>query len=173
MKKALSKRTIREASAWLLIGACLFAIPGCNRPSAANNPKLATEIVAEFRGGKILESDLPRPEVFEAEYTLYQAKLARINEVAEKKFLENAARKRGISVDEFLKREVRPRVSFTDEEVEKEYQFVMSIKDDPKFKNLPEQEKEKRALAKLGLEPSSGRRFEDFVREKARESFYV
>jgi protein-disulfide isomerase len=172
MKKVLSKRIVRNASAWLMVSVCLFAIPGCSHLSAERDSRPAAGIIAEFRRGKILESDLPRPEIFEAEYALYQARLARINEVVEKKFLENAARKREMSVDEFLKRVVGTQVLVTDEEIEKDSrQFVASIKDDPRHRNLSEGEKEKKVLAKLNLEPNSGKRMEDLVKEKSRESF--
>jgi len=150
---------------------CVYisTVCGCSRLSATRDPMPMTGILAEFRGGEIRESDLPRAEIFKAEYALYQTKLARINEAIEKKFLEHAAQKRGMSVEEFLKREVTSRVSITDEEVKKEYlQFVASVKDNPRFKNLPEQEKEEKALARLGLKPNFGKSFEVLVKEKFR-----
>lgn len=139
MKKRLSRRTARNASAWLLLGAGLFALSGCSRSSAARDPKPSARVIAEFRGGEIRESDLSRAEVFEAEQVSYRTKLARINDVAENNFLEREAKKNGISVEEFLKREVMPRVSVTNEEVEKEYlRFVASVKDNPGLRNLSE-----------------------------------
>ncbi len=150
---------------------CVYisTVCGCSRLSATRDSMPAAEILAEFRGGEIRESDLPRAEIFKAEYALYQTKLARINEAIEKKFLEHAAQKRGMSVEEFLKREVTSHVSITDEEVKKEHlKFVESVKDNPRFKNLSEQEKEEKALARLGLKPNFGKSFEVLVKEKFR-----
>jgi hypothetical protein len=159
---------MHKSFVWLF-SVCLLSINGCSSHHAADESKSRTgrrdTLLAEFEGGRILENDLPREVIFEAEEVLYQTKLRQVEKLIEEKFLVRSAKKHGLSTDEFLREKVAALYSVTEQEIEREYSKYMGyFNNNPAFRSLPEKEQTSRLLAGLQLKPDPNRSFQALVR---------
>ena len=160
----------RMTSSKLAIGLLLCCCLGIVGFTGCGSRNTSPVIIAEFQGGRIVESDLPRAILFPAEERLYTAKLSLVKRAVERAFPAAEAKRRGISTEEFMRVYVESRTNVSEEDVEKDYaDFLERANRDPGTRNLPRQERETRILERMNISADSKRSFQAQVVERLRE----
>ena len=160
----------RMTSSKLAVGLFLCCCLGIVGFTGCSSRSTSPVIVAEFQGGRIVESDLPRAILFPAEERLYTAKLSLVKRAVERTFPAAEAKRRGISTEDFLRVHVESRTNVSEEDVERDYaDFLERTNRDPRTRNLPRHERETRILERMNISADSKRSFRAQVTERLRE----
>ena len=148
---------------------CAFSVAAFN---GCNSRDISPVIVAEYQGGRIVESDLPRVDLYSAEERLYATKLALINRAVETAFVADEAKKRGLSPSEFTRRHLDASTAVSEEELRRRYDDLMARAQRlPWAAKLSDHERETRILDMMKIDPDSSRSFRELVTDRLRKQF--
>lgn len=147
--------------------ACVLSVVSIN---GCGSKDVTPVIVAKYEGGRILENDLPRGDIFSAEERLYTAKLSLINRTIETAFVAAEARKRGISPAEFIRRNTDASTAISGEELGRRYDDLLARANRHlRTSKLTDRERETRILEMVNIDADSTRSFQELVMERLRE----
>ena len=144
-----------------VLAACVLSVVSIN---ACGSGDISPVIVAEYDGGRIIESDLPRGDLFSTEERLYRTKLSLINTTVEEAFVAAEARKRGISPAEFIRRNMDASTAISEEELSRRYNDLLARANRHlQTSRLSDRERETRILEMMNIDADSTRSFRELV----------
>ena len=130
------------------------------------------DVVAIYRGGQILQNDLPRDALYNEEFRLYKRKLNRIRKAIAEKYFEHRAKKENISIARFKEKHIFSRISVTESEIEARYARAIHLLQDRyryRFAKLSQKEQEAKMREYFKIGPDPNKSFEMQAKELFRQ----
>lgn len=158
------------ASTGLALGTIIASVVSVVFVKGCGTGDVSPVIVAEYEGGTIFESDLPRGVLFSLEERLYTTKLSLINMAIEAAFVAAEADQRGISVSESFRRRIDSSMVVSEDVVREKYAVLLErAKRHAKMDKLSDQQQESRILEMMNIKADSARSFQALVMERLRK----